>query len=441
MIPARVIEKKREGGTLAPDEMAAFFQAYLSGSVAEYQMSAFLMTVYYEGLSVEELETLVELMLDSGARLDLGYLDGPRIDKHSTGGVGDKVSLVLAPLAAELGVYVPMMSGRGLGHTGGTLDKLEAIPGFETRLGLERFQRILAEVRCAMIGQTAEIAPLDQRLYALRNVTGTVPSIPLIAASIMSKKLAEGLTGLVLDVKQGGGAFIPEPERSMALAETMVAIGTGKGVPTVALGTAMDRPLGQAIGNALEVREALECLRGQGPPDLAEVTTALVGEMLVLGGLSETPEAGVALARDTLRSGRAVERMARLVELQGGDPRVVHEPASLERVPDPVVVEARTEGWVQEVDPRTLGYGVVALGGGRRTLEDVIDPRVGFVVRVRPGDSVRRGQPVGEVHGADERGRHAGVAALEDAVRIGPDAPAPPLPLIGTRVPSRTAGT
>ena len=434
MIPYRVIEAKREGRTLGDGELGAFFQGYLDGQVTEYQMSAFLMAVYFQGLDTTELDTLVELMLGSGARLDLGYLDGPRIDKHSTGGVGDKVSLVLAPLAAELGIYVPMMSGRGLGHTGGTLDKLESIPGFRTDLSLERFQAVLSEVGCAMIGQTAEIAPLDRRLYALRNVTATVPSIPLIAASIMSKKLAEGLTGLVLDVKTGPGAFIPEPERGLQLAETMVALGASKGTPTVALLTAMDRPLGKAIGHGLEAREALECLAGAGPEDLVEVTTALVGEMLAVAGLAEDGNKGAEAARATLASGAAVERMARLVALQGGDASVVTDPSRLGFADHVETLHADRDGFVQQVHPVPLGYGVVELGGGRRTLDDTIDPAVGFTLHVGLGDEVREGTALGSVHVSDAARLAEGVAILRSAIEVG-DGPGPaPLPLVGDRV-------
>ena len=434
MIPARVVERKRNGGRLEPSELSDFFESYLDGGVPEYQMSAFLMAVYFRGLDAGELDALVDLMLGSGAALRLDHLDGPRIDKHSTGGVGDKVSLVLAPLAAELGVYVPMMSGRGLGHTGGTLDKLEAIPGFRTDLTLDRFQDVLAELGCAMIGQTPEIAPLDRRLYALRNVTATVPSIPLIAASIMSKKLAEGLTGLVLDVKTGSGAFIPETERGDELARTMVALGAARGVPTVALMTAMDRPLGRTVGNGLETREAMECLAGDGPEDLAEVTVALVGEMLALGGLATDPKEGAAAAGIALADGRAVERFARMVARQGGDADVVLDPSLLPAARVRLQVRADREGVVHRVQPVPLGYGVVELGGGRRRLEDTVDPTVGFTVHVSPGQSVSAGDALGEVHAGDDAAAERGAEILRSAVELAGD-PAPEgLPLISGRL-------
>ncbi len=303
MSTVRMIERKSAGEPLGADELARFLRAYLAGDVPDYQMAAFLMAVWFRGLSGTELDTVLHTMIASGASLDLTHLDGPRVDKHSTGGVGDKVSLVLAPLAAELGLYVPMMSGRGLGHTGGTLDKLESIPGFHTDIPLDRFVAILERERFAMIGQTPEIAPLDRRLYDLRSVTGTVSSIPLIATSIMSKKLAEGLTGLVLDVKTGSGAFLPETERALELAQTMVRLGVRAGVETVALVTAMDRPLGRAIGNALEVAEALDCLAGGGPADLREVTLALVAQMMITGGLARDAETARDQAAATLDSG------------------------------------------------------------------------------------------------------------------------------------------
>ena len=282
MIPAKVIQDKRDGRPLPPEDLQAFLLAYLDGDVPDYQMSAFLMAVYFQGLGRVESEVLVRSMLESGSCLDLSHLPGPRVDKHSTGGVGDKVSLVLAPLGAALGLYVPMMSGRGLGHTAGTLDKLEAIPGFRTSLELEEFVGIVESVGCAMIGQTPEIAPLDGRLYALRDVTGTVPVPPLIAASIMSKKLAEGLSGLVLDVKVGDGAFIVEEDRALELAKRMVQIGSERGLPTRALLTAMDRPLGVAIGNGLETAEAIACLKGGGPGDLRELVLEQAAEMLLV---------------------------------------------------------------------------------------------------------------------------------------------------------------
>jgi pyrimidine-nucleoside phosphorylase len=416
--PVRVIETKRDGGEVPPGALEAFLRGYLEGTVEEPQVAAFLMAVVFRGLSPRELDALVRVMLHSGAVLDLSELPGPRIDKHSTGGVGDKVSLPLAPLVAEAGVFVPMMSGRGLGHTGGTLDKLEAIPGFRTDLSLDRFRQVLEAEGTAMIGQTAEIAPLDRRLYALRSLTGTVPSIPLISASIMSKKLAEGLTGLVLDVKTGSGAFLPRLEDARRLARTMVSIGEERGVPVVARITAMDRPLGQAVGNALEVAEAVACLRGEGPPDLRAVVLALAGEMLVLGNRAATPEEGEALAAELLDSGRPLERFRRLVEAQGGDAKVVDDPGRLPRAPNQAELRAPRSGVVARVEPRPLGEAVVELGGGRVRSGDQVDPSVGIDALAAPGTPVSKGDLLGRVHAATPEAAARALGALEGAVRV-----------------------
>jgi len=443
LIPSHIIEAKRDGRAIDADALASFFEGYLAGDVEEYQMSAFLMAVVFQGLRPDELDVLVRSMVDSGASLDLSNLAGVKVDKHSTGGVGDKVSLALAPLAAELGLRVPMMSGRGLGHTTGTLDKLEAIPGFETQLSLERFVQVLEQVGCAMIGQTAEIAPLDRRLYDLRSVTGTVPCIPLIAASIMSKKLAEGLDGLVLDVKAGDGAFLPEEERALELARTMVSIGERRGLRTVALLSAMDRPLGRAIGNGLETREALECLHGQGPADLRELVVLQAIEMLriadnVAGGASASPTHDAAETRarvqQALDSGRALQKMVQLVEAQGGDTRVVERPELLAPAPLVVDVRAPRAGVVASIAPRRLGQAVVAMGGGRTRLGQRIDLRVGFELTVAPGDAVAAGDLLGQVHATDEAMAEHGRQALLDAIVL-QDTCEPTLrPLVSHRV-------
>ena len=434
MNPVRLLERKRDGHDLDPDHLRAFLADYLAGDVEEYQMAAFLMAVVFQGLSTEETEVLVDAMVSSGATLDLSALDGPKVDKHSTGGVGDKVSLVLAPLAAAMGLYVPMMSGRGLGHTTGTLDKLEAIPGFRVDLDLGRFQEVLRDVGCAMTGQTREIAPLDRRLYALRDVTGTVASIPLIAASIMSKKLAEGLDGLVLDVKVGEGAFLPDPERARALAERMVRIGAARGLRTVALLTAMDRPLGRAVGNGLETAEASRCLRGDGPEDLEALVVELVTEMVVAGRAEAARDSAREEVRRVLRSGRAMERFRRLVEAQGGDLGVLDRPELLHSAPLSSEVPSPRAGTVHRVRPRVLGEAVVALGGGRARVEDAIDPGVGFEVMVRPGQPLGEGAPLGVVHARDEDGLELGKRALLESVRI-EDVEAPDgLPLVIDRI-------
>jgi pyrimidine-nucleoside phosphorylase len=371
-------------------------------------------------------------MIDSGETLDLGHLDGPRVDKHSTGGVGDKVSLTLAPLAAELGMYVPMMSGRGLGHTGGTLDKLEAIPGFRTDLDLESFTRVVERVGYGMIGQPAEIAPIDRRTYDLRSVTGTVPCIPLIAASILSKKLAEDLDALLLDVKVGDGAFLTDPELSSALARTMVDLADARGVRTVALETAMDRPLGVAVGNALETDEAIATLKGGGPLDFRALVLRQAAEMaaLALGGEVGAWETRAAEALD---SGAAFARFLRNVEAQGGDPGACERPGPIAPAPEIADVVTSAEGRVLEVAPRALGEGVVTLGGGRARLGDSIDRSVGFEVFVRPGDRVDVGDPIGRVHVSEPGRVDEAVAILRGAVTVGAGEPAS-LPLVIDRV-------
>ena len=435
MIPARIIEEKRDGCTLEPSALAAFLEGYYRGEVPDYQMAAFLMAAYLRGLDDGETDVLVRCMLESGTTLDLSHLPGPRVDKHSTGGVGDKVSLALAPLAAELGLFVPMIAGRGLGHTSGTLDKLEAIPGFRTDLSLTRFKEVVRRVGCAIIGQTAEIAPLDRRLYAMRDVTGTVSSIPLIAASIMSKKLAEGLTGLLLDVKVGSGAFITDDAGALALAEKMVAIGRTRGLPTLALLTAMDRPLGVAVGNGLEAAEAILCLRGEGPADLRELVVAEAAEMLRLGDPSIDAAQAARRAETALGSGAPVERFRHMVEAQGGDASAVDRPERLYTAALQSEVRAETAGTVVEVAPRPLGEALIALGGGRTMMHQPIDLGVGFEVRVRPGDTVSRGDLLGVVHAKDEAGVRLGTTVLRAAVRIGePGETVAQRPLVGRRV-------
>jgi len=433
MLAQRLIERKRDGGRLTHPEWEALGRAYGEGVMTEYQMAAFLMATFIRGLDREEVGSLTRVMLESGRSLDLAHLAAGRVDKHSTGGVGDKVSLILAPLVSSLGVVVPMMSGRGLGHTGGTLDKLESITGFSTRLTLEQARRQLEDLGCALIGQSDEIAPIDRRLYALRGATCTVESLPLIAASIMSKKLAEGLTGLVLDVKRGSGAFLPELERGLELARLMIDIGAEHGCPVVALLTAMDRPLGRACGNALEMEEAIHALRGEGPPDLMQVTYALGAEMLVLGGVAPNTDAARRRMEVALSSGRAAEMLQRIIAAQGGDPGVVDDPSRLPQAHEVEIYSAPTSGVVARVEPRAVGRGIVALGGGRTRIDDVVDPSVGFVIRARPGDVVRAGEPIATIFARDEAGIAAGMAALSDAFVITEEAD-PPLPLVSHRV-------
>ena len=427
-----LIQRKRDGGALEPQEWRELMQAYVAGQVPDYQLSALLMAIFLKGLTREETAALLDGMMASGSRLDFSALGKPVIDKHSTGGVGDKVSLILAPLLAACGVAVPMMSGRGLGHTGGTLDKLESIPGFRTNLSLEETRAQVERLGCAMIGQTPEIAPVDKKLYALRDVTATVECVPLIATSIMSKKLSEGLTGLVLDVKQGSGAFITDPERSLLLAKTMIELGADRGCPTVALLTAMDRPLGRACGNALEAEEAIMGLRGEGPEDLHEVTIALGVEMLVLAGEKERAKAKKRL-EDALKSGRAAEAFQKIIEAQGGDPKVVDDPALLPQAEEVEVYYARAAGTVLRVEPRAIGRAVVEMGGGRRQVEDAVNPTVGFVITARPGQPVHTSEPLASIFAKDAAGIQLGRKALDEAIVIGAGK-ANALPLVQARV-------
>ena len=435
MIPQQVIAAKRDGEELTPGDLARFLAGYLEERVADEQMAAFLMAVQFNGLSARELDVLVKVMLHSGHVIEPGGdWPGPRVDKHSTGGVGDKVSLVLAPLAAEMGMVVPMMSGRGLGHTGGTLDKLESIPGFETRISLARFDRVLREVGCAMIGQTEEIAPLDRRLYALRDVTATVPSIPLITASIMSKKMAEGLDGLVLDVKVGRGAFMTSAEDARSLARAMTGVGAASGIAVTAVISAMDQPLGGAIGNALEVREAVECLAGGGPDRLRAICVDLAAEMAIAGQLATGLDEGRSRAEAALAGGGAMERFERLAALQGGRLDRRARALGLPVAPLRKTVSADREGWVTGVDPLALGYGLISLGGGRKRQDDAVDPRVGFVMQVEVGSRVEAGDPVGVVHAGSVDGLATGVRLLREAVAIGGENAPAPLPGVLERI-------
>ena len=433
MLAHRLIERKRDGGRLEPGELRALVLAYSAGHVPDYQMSAFLMACFLRGLDRGETAALTEAMLNSGIRFDLASLRKPRLDKHSIGGVGDKVSLVLAPLVSLFGIAVPMVSGRGLGHTGGTLDKLESIPGFRTNIPLADARVQLEELGCVLMGQTSEIAPADRKMYALRDATATVESIPLIASSIMSKKLAEDLTGLVIDIKRGSGAFLTELDQVMALSQEMISIGQNHGCPVVALFTAMDRPLGRACGNALEVEEAIAALKGEGPDDLVEVTLALSLEMLLLAGVETDRDAGLTRLRKALSSGEAAERFRRIVERQGGDASVIDDPALLPQAAECELCTAPRAGFVQRVEPRAVGRGVVALGGGRNTMTDAIDPAVGFVITAKPGDWVEAGEPLASIYARDRGGIDRGRATLRSAITIGDDAE-PPLPLISHRV-------
>jgi pyrimidine-nucleoside phosphorylase/thymidine phosphorylase len=424
-----VILRKRDGAELSREEISFFVSRYTSGEIPDYQAAALAMAVLFRGMSAAETQALTEAMMRSGEVLDLAELPGPRVDKHSTGGVGDKTSLVLAPLAAACGVYVPMISGRGLGHTGGTLDKLEAIPGFRVRLSLAEFRGVLRKAGLALIGQTPEIAPADRKLYALRDVTGTVESRPLIAASIMSKKMAEGIDALILDVKTGDGAFMKAFEDSRALAEAMVAIGRGMGKKVAALITDMEQPLGRAVGNALEVQECVETLKGRGPEDLEALSLELAAWMISLGSAAPDLEAARAKVRDALASGAGLRKFQEVIALQGGDPRVCEDASLLPRARETVELRAPSDGIVAAIACRAVGQAAMLLGAGRETVESGIDPAVGLVLHKKVGDPVKEGEGLMTVHLNDPARLPEARALLEGAVRIAREAP-PPAPLI-----------
>lgn len=415
MVVPRLIERKRNGEALTGDEWRGLVAGYTDGSIPDYQISALLMAVLFRGLHRDELVALTAAMLDSGSRLPRPSAGPPRIDKHSTGGVGDKTSLILAPLLAVCGVSVPMMSGRGLGHTGGTLDKLESIPGFTTRMPLEQAARQLDRIGVVMFGQSDEIVPADRKLYALRDVTGTVESVPLITASIMSKKLAEQLDGLVLDVKVGSGAFLPNIEDARTLARTMVSLGNDSGCSTTALLTAMDRPLGTTAGNALEVIESIEALKGEGRADLMDVTLALGAEMLLGAKLAASRAEAVAALEAAIASGAAVEKFRVMVQEQGGDPGVVDDVNRLPRAPVIREVRASAAGVVPALPPRMLGEAVVAMGGGRRTAADEVDPAVGYSQLPMVGSAVAPGDSIALVHARSEADADLAEAAFRRA--------------------------
>jgi pyrimidine-nucleoside phosphorylase len=393
-----VIRRKRDGGELTRDEINYLISAYTTGAIPDYQISALLMAIVLKGTTPAEITALTEAMLHSGQVLDLSDIPGRKVDKHSTGGVGDKTSLVLAPVVAAAGVIVPMISGRGLGHTGGTLDKLESIPGFNVNLSLDEFRRLLRECGCGLIGQTAEIAPADKKLYALRDVTGTVESSALICGSIMSKKLAEGIDALVLDVKTGSGAFMKQEEDAVHLAELMVETGRSMGKRMVALITDMNQPLGNAVGNALEVQECIDILSGKGPEDLAKLCLELSGWMLYLGERVPSVEDGRTLAAQTIVSGAALAKFGEIISLQGGNASVLRFRDRLPRAAHTVDLASPASGYVTAIMCEQVGTACVVLGGGREKKEDAVDPAVGIMVRKKLGDAIAEGEPLCTIH-------------------------------------------
>jgi pyrimidine-nucleoside phosphorylase len=417
-----VIRRKRDGAELTGDEITAFARAAADSSWPDYQLSALLMAVYLNGMTSSESATLTAAMAETGTRYRWADVPGPKVDKHSTGGVGDKTSLILAPLAAACGVVVPMMSGRGLGHTGGTLDKLESIPGFRISLDEVELRAALKVVGVGMIGQTPKVAPADRKLYALRDVTGTVESIPLITASILSKKLAEGIDGLVMDVKTGLGAFMKSRDRARKLAKSIVNVGNANGVRTEAVITSMDVPLGRAIGNALEVVECIETLKGRGPKDLEDLSVILAARMVRLGGLASSNAEAIAKVKEALSSGAGLEKFRRIVEQQGGDPRIVDDSRGLPASPRRMQVTAERAGYVTDLHAEKIGIGAMLLGAGRNRAEDKIDPAAGVMIRAKVGERVAMDDAVLEVHYRDDATLATALPVFREAIKLG-DAP------------------
>ena len=429
MFPQHIIARKRDGHELSREEIAAFVRGATDGSWADYQLSALLMAIYLRGMTAEETAHYTDAMMRSGVVADLSFVPGIKVDKHSTGGVGDKVSIPLAPMVAACGVPVPMISGRGLGHSGGTLDKLESIPGFRTDLSLEAYCAQVGRIGCALIGQTQDLAPADKKLYALRDVTATVECIPLICGSILSKKLAEGIDALVLDVKFGRGAFMKNKAEARRLAEALVSVGRAGGKQVRAVLTAMDQPLGRAVGNALEIAESIACLRGEGPADLMKVTYALGAQMLVLGGVARSEAEAMGKLESVVANGAALAKFREIVAAQGGDARVVAEPGRLPQARLQVQLAAPRGGFVSDVDAMGVALAALRLGAGRARAEDRIDPAVGVSDLVKIGERLDAGAPLCVIHASDEQALAEAGAMLGQAIFIG-DSYTPPTPLI-----------
>lgn len=437
LFPQHIIAKKRDGGVLSREEIGAFVRGATDGSWADYQLSALLMAIFLRGMTPEETADYTDAMMHSGTVADLSDVPGIKVDKHSTGGVGDKVSLPLAAMVAACGVPVPMISGRGLGHSGGTLDKLESIPGFRTDLSLDEYRAQVARIGCALIGQTKDLAPADKKLYALRDVTATVECIPLICASILSKKFAEGIDALALDVKFGRGAFMKSKVEARKLADALVRVGRAGGKNVSAVLTAMEQPLGRTVGNALEVAESIACLRGEGPADLLEVTLTLGASMLVMGGAEPDEPAGRRRLEAVIASGEALAKFRELIEAQGGDARVVDDPARLPQARWQEPLPAGSAGFVQDVDAMEVALAALRLGAGRAKAEDRIDPAVGISALVKVGERVERGAPLGLVHANDREALAEAGARLRQAILIG-NFPPPREPVIGEVVAETT---
>jgi pyrimidine-nucleoside phosphorylase len=433
MLPQWIIERKRDGHPLTDGELSFFITGYVRGDIPDYQAAALAMAIYFQGMTPDETATLTRLMMQSGDTIDTSSIAAPKIDKHSTGGVGDKISIALAPLVASCGIAVPMMSGRGLGITGGTLDKLESIPGFRINLQPAEFISILKACGCSMIGQTGQLVPADRKLYALRDVTATVPSIPLIVSSIMSKKLAEGIDGLVLDVKCGSGAFMQTPATARDLALALIGVGRSMGKRVTALITAMDQPLGRTVGNALEIRESIDILLGRGPGDSTELTLQLAAEMTTLAGFTPNPEAARPLLLRKLETGQALDVFKTMVRLQGGCDGIVDTPALLPSAPLRQPYAAPCSGFVATVDAGSIGRAALLLGAGRTKTTDRIDPAAGLSALVKVGEQVTAGQPLAILHAATPEHISTALPSVQNAFTIVPGPVTPP-PLILERL-------
>lgn len=420
-----LIRKKREKQHLTEDEIHYLIHAYTDGDIPDYQMSAFLMASYLNGLNTKEAAALTDSMLHSGIVVDLDHVPGIKVDKHSTGGVGDKLSLILAPIVASCGVPVPMISGRGLGHTGGTLDKLESIPGFSVDMNLDRYKEIIKKHNLVLAGQTEEIAPADKLLYALRDVTATVESIPLIAGSIMSKKLAEGIDALVLDVKFGSGAFMKTSEEATELAHTLVRIGEQFGKRTIAYLTNMEQPLGFAVGNWLEVKESIDCLKGEGPNDIMEITHVLAGTMIHLGEKADSVEEGIEVSKKSIEDGSAFQKWIDIVEEQGGDPSVIKDPGLYNGAEFTQEVTSKKTGYITEMDAFAMGMVSVELGAGRKEKEDDVDPDAGFILHKKIGDRIKQGETFATVCTNNKNTIHAAIKGMRNAISVDKKAPKP----------------
>ncbi|RCK72244.1 MAG: Pyrimidine-nucleoside phosphorylase [Ignavibacteriae bacterium] len=426
MNPVEIIRKKRDKQKLTREEMEFFIKGYVDGKIPDYQMSAFLMAIYFNKMDFDETVVFTDIMLNSGVVVDLSDIPGVKVDKHSTGGIGDKVSIILAPMVASCGVPVPMISGRGLGHTGGTLDKLDSIPGFRTNLSLGEYKEVISKIGIVMIGQTKEIAPADKKMYALRDVTGTVECIPLIAGSIMSKKLAEGIDALVLDIKTGRGAFMQSKEDAIELAKTLIAIGNRFGKKTIGFLTDMSQPLGNAVGNWLEIAECVECLRGKDVPDLMEVTYLLGGAMLMLGKKASSIEDGIKICKEAITSGRAYKKFLEMVEHQGGKKEYIEELSKYPKSKYSKSIVSKSDGDIVKIDALEVGLVGIILGAGRMKVDDVIDPKAGIVFYKKVGDSVEKGDTIAILYCDDEEKLKQAEKRLERAILVATEPCTPP---------------